>query len=133
MFGEKNVGRKHGPVPFRGARGTVPFSRRERRFLCDVLSAAKIGTVPCGRLRTGVSVPAWMGTGPFFGRKSCLAKKTSADNMDLSPFAAQGGQSHFRGENVDLFVMSFPPRKLGQSPVKGYATVKRFLPRRAWQ
>ena len=37
--------------------------------------------------------------------------------MDLSPFAAQGGQSHFRGENVDFFVTSFPPRKLGQSPV----------------
>ena len=49
VFGAKNVGRKHGPVPFRGARGTVPFSRRERQFSCDVLSAAKIGTVPCER------------------------------------------------------------------------------------
>ena len=47
VFGAKNVDRKHGPVPFRGARGTVPFSRRERQFSCDVLSAAKIGTVPC--------------------------------------------------------------------------------------
>ena len=60
-----------------------------------------------------------MGTGPFFGGKSCLAKKTSAENMDLSPFAAQGGQSHFRGENVSSFVTSFPPRKSGQSPVNG--------------
>ena len=44
---------KHGPVPFRGARGTVPFSRRERQFSGDVLSAAKIGTVPCERLLHG--------------------------------------------------------------------------------
>ena len=34
-----------------------------------------------------------MGTGPFFGGKSCLAQKTSAENMDLSPFAAQGGHA----------------------------------------
>ena len=37
--------------PLSRARGTVPFSRRERQFSCDVLSAAKIGTVPCERLR----------------------------------------------------------------------------------
>ena len=61
-----------------------------------------------------------MGTGPFFGGESCLARKTSSENMDLSPFAAQGGQSHFRGENVNSLVTSFPPRKLGQSPVNGY-------------
>ena len=38
------------------------------------------------------------------------------------PFRGQGGQSHFRGENVNSLVTSFPPRKLGQSPVNGYAT-----------
>ena len=40
--------------------------------------------------------------------------------MDLSPFAVQGGQSHFRGENVYPLVTSYPPRKSGQSPVNGY-------------
>ena len=49
------------------------------------------------------------------------AQKTSAENMDLSPFAAQGGQSHFRGENVNSLVTSFPPRKSGQSPVNARA------------
>ena len=59
-----------------------------------------------------------MGTGPFFGGKSRLGQKMSAENMDLSLFAAQGGQSHFRGENVNFLVTSLPPRKLGQSPKK---------------
>ena len=27
----------------------------------------------------------WLGTGPFFGGKTSLAKKTLAENMDLSP------------------------------------------------
>ncbi len=36
--------------------------------------------------------------------------------------AAQGGQSHFRGEN-QIRIAGFPaPRKLGQSPVDGYGT-----------
>ena len=45
--------------------------------------------------------------------------------MGLSRFAAQGGQSHFRGEYVNSLVTSFPPRKSGQSPVNGY-----FFPNR---
>ena len=59
---------------------------------------------------------AGRGTGPFFGRKSCLAKKASDENMDLSPFAAQGGQSHFRGENVDLFCDVRSAAKIGTVP-----------------
>ena len=66
-----------------------------------------------------------MGTGPFFGGKSRSAQKTSTENMDLSPFAAQGGQSHFRGKNVNSLVTSFPPRKSGQSPVNGYARLSK--------
>ena len=68
-----------------------------------------------------------MGTGPFFGGKSRLAQKTSAENRDLSPSAAQGGQSHFRGENINSLVTSFPPRKLGQSLVNGYKVFYRGL------
>ena len=49
-----------------------------------------------------------------------MAQETSAENMDLSLFAVLGGQSHFRGENVNSLVTSFPPRKSGQSPVNGY-------------
>ena len=80
----------------------------------------KSGQSPVNGYLPPVSVTAWMGTGPFFGGKSCLAQKTQAENMDLSLFAAQGGQSHFRGENVNSPVTSFPPRKSGQSPVNGY-------------
>ncbi len=38
-----------------------------------------------------------LGTDPFFGEKLSFARKTSAENMDLSPSATQRGQSHFRG------------------------------------
>ncbi len=37
------------------------------------------------------------GTGPFFGREAHLADNRPPENTDLSPSAAQGGQSHFRG------------------------------------
>ncbi len=29
-----------------------------------------------------------LGTGPFFGEESCFARKASAEDVDLSPFAA---------------------------------------------
>ena len=33
-------------------------------------------------------MPPWrLGTGPFFGRKTCFARKSPAENMDLSPSA----------------------------------------------
>ena len=42
------------------------------------------------------------------------------ENTGLSPSAAEGGQSHFRGEDARYFdAMSTAPRKLGQSPVNG--------------
>ena len=66
------------------------------------------------------SQPGW-GLVHFSAVNRVRRKKTSAENMDLSPFAAQGGQSHFRGENVNSLATSFPPRKSGQSPVNGYA------------
>jgi hydrogenase maturation protein HypF len=46
------------------------------------------------------------GTGPFFGEKTCFARKASTENMDLSPStpressSPQGGQSHFRGDSA---------------------------------
>ena len=55
----------------------------------------------------------------IFRQEIVFGAKTSAENMDLSPFAVQGGQSHFRGENINSLVTSFPPRKSGQSPVNG--------------
>ena len=42
-----------------------------------------------------------LGTGPFFGQRTHLAERTSAENMDLSPLVTPvvtpRGQSHFRG------------------------------------
>ena len=97
-FGAKNVDRKHGPVPFRGARGTVPFSRRERQLSCDVLSTAKIGTVPCERLPP---VPSPFGRGLERGRlfqrrfmkekchaKSCRSCSDSRSRRGLHVLAA---------------------------------------------
>ena len=63
----------HEPSGFtrsRSARGTVPFSRRERQFSCDVLSAAKIGTVARERLPTR---PKKRSRAPL---APCLAKPT---------------------------------------------------------
>jgi ABC-type cobalt transport system substrate-binding protein len=41
------------------------------------------------------------GTGPFLGEESSCTNKTSSENMDLSSSKLQGGQSHFRGGDVD--------------------------------
>ena len=57
------------------------------------------------RLLAAADRRRWLGTGPFFGGKTCLARKAPAENMDLSPFRD---------------VTSALPRKLGQSPVNGY-------------
>ena len=72
---------------------------------------------PLGRMGQSGTGPFFgTGTRPFFGEKSCFAKRMPAENMELSPSAARGGQSHFRGEKAGLQATSLTPQKLGQSP-----------------
>jgi len=65
-----------------------------------------------------VTADGQSGTGPFFGGKTSFAGKRLAENMDLSPSAAQRGQSHF-SRRMGWFRWQRPPRreKSGQSPV----------------
>ena len=36
-------------------------------------------------------LPFWLGTGPFFGVRTCFANKRLAENMDLSPSRGRSG------------------------------------------
>ena len=52
VFGENNVGRKHGPVPFTRRKGDQSHFRGDNAgWRRNIHGAAKIGTVPCERLR----------------------------------------------------------------------------------
>ena len=57
-----------------------------------------------------------LGTGPFFGEQTYLANKRLAENMDLSPFRNQGGQSHFRGDQARLHGNVRHAAKIGTAP-----------------
>ena len=85
-------------------------------------------TTPRGRLtasrrwaRRVVTVHGAAGDCPVFWPKAQPFEYGLTENTGLSPSAAEGGQSHFRGEDARYFdAMSTAPRKLGQSPVNGY-------------
>lgn len=57
------------------------------------------------------------GTGPFFGQQASLANTREAENMDLSPSAAPGGQSHFRGEKPSEENDALSAAKIGTVPI----------------
>ena len=61
-----------------------------RRSLARPMPRGVLSVIWSRREAAVQAFTAWTGTGPFFGGKSCLSQKTSAENMDLSPFAASG-------------------------------------------
>ena len=61
------------------------------RFSSTIAAQTEDGHNPQRRMR---SRSGW-GTGPFFGEKSCSARTTSAENMDLSPSRGARGTVPF--------------------------------------
>ena len=108
-----DVGRKHGPVPFRGAEGDSPIFAAKPRSHNDVRRAAKIGTVPCERL-------------PPLGRLACHAilswrpalglSATSSTTMTLDDILSPGTEPEVLGERLRLY------RRPGRRPRKGTST-----------
>jgi len=84
-------------------------------LLLDYWPLGRWGTGPFFGVGTGPFFGA--GTGPFFGEKTSLANRRLTENMDLSPSAARGGQSHFRGENAGWRRQSPPRRENWDSPL----------------
>jgi protein O-mannosyl-transferase len=67
-------------------------------FALALMAKPAVVTLPCVLLLLDYwPLGRIAGTGPFFGRKSTLASPLGVEDMDLSPSAARGGQSHFRG------------------------------------
>jgi NADH-quinone oxidoreductase subunit H len=71
------------------------------------------------------------GTGPFFGGQASLANARQAENMDLSPSAAQpaaqGGQSHFRGDAAGEVSNAVGAAKIGTVPITWPVAVLRVI------
>ena len=73
-----------------------------------------------------VSVHSLEGDWSIFRRVIVFWRRKRRPKTWTCPLSRARGQSHFRGENVNSFVRSFPPRKSGQSPVN--VTLSLFRP-----